>query len=72
MTSSNDPLRVIGFKLVRKLYGAAVELIISDKLCFIGFTNSFISAIRISKKKVISVRYQSAMMIDIEERFSVS
>ena len=54
MTSSNDPLWVTEFKLVRKLYGAAVELIISDLLCFIGFTNSFISAIRISKK-VISV-----------------
>ena len=66
MTSSNEPLRVIGFNLVWKLYGAAVELIISDQLCFIGFTNSFISAIRISKKVRVGQYYDIIVYHDIK------
>ena len=36
-----------------QFYGAAVELIISDRLCFIGFTNLFIWAIVILVKSHI-------------------
>ena len=41
------------YQYLGNFYGAIVTLIISDRLCFIGFTNLFISAIGISVKSHI-------------------